>query len=660
MRILGLYLRKMDHLVSKNLQPGWFPFGSYKEPMKDDYVVIGDDEDKMRMAASASIYKLKGGNTPSINVSCIVGGNGSGKSSLLDIMFRIINNIAFHFLIETNATAIEQAHGIDADLHFETDGVAGMARCSEGEYHLYWGKTNDKKLEEIKVEEKGLQEALSHFFHTICINYSIYAFHTKDYSPSQMTISKWASGINGKWLERMFHKNDGYLMPIVLNPFRDKAGNIDMERERKLSMQRLTSLILLFYLNGKQFIPGYYPNEISWKYNQNYLKDAKDKLYKEYYEAECGRDKYEHKLSDIYQRWVNYLKTKGYKDDKLEEGMYKASICYLSYKTLKICNIYSEYKKIYEEGESATDAIDTIIEKIHSTHDHVTVKIHQCLHYLIIAKYSKKFTHKDVDSVFGAYKGKVDSYDNMMKLLPPSFFDIDMDMCKQRKLVERNGVIDLTGGAPNPSILANMADRFTLGTMSSGERQFLNSMSSALYHIKNIESVKTGHNRVHYSHINLVLDEAELYYHPEYQRKYIENLLELLSWCNFDNKKIKSINILLVTHSPFILSDVMQQNILYLENGRCINNEISLNPFAANINTILRQSFFLKDGFVGSNANKRIHEQLQMVSNADADEAKFQELERVVTFIGDPFLEQQIKTYLAYRQTLLNHGQITD
>ena len=115
-----------------------------------------------------------------------------------------------------------------------------------------------------------------------------------------------------------------------------------------------------------------------------------------------------------------------------------------------------------------------------------------------------------------------------------------------------------------------------------------------------------------------------------------------------------------IVFTPFILSDVMQQNILYLENGRCINNEISLNPFAANINTILRQSFFLKDGFVGSNANKRIHEQLQMVSNADADEAKFQELERVVTFIGDPFLEQQIKTYLAYRQTLLNHGQMTD
>src|SRR5574344_920120 len=100
MRILGLYLRKMDHLVSKNLQHGWFPFGSYKEPMKDDYVIIGDDEDKKRMAASASIYKLKGDNTPSINVSCIVGGNGSGKSSLLDIMFRIINNIAYHFLIE--------------------------------------------------------------------------------------------------------------------------------------------------------------------------------------------------------------------------------------------------------------------------------------------------------------------------------------------------------------------------------------------------------------------------------------------------------------------------------------------------------------------------------------------------------------------------------
>ena len=151
-----------------------------------------------------------------------------------------------------------------------------------------------------------------------------------------------------------------------------------------------------------------------------------------------------------------------------------------------------------------------------------------------------------------------------------------------------------------------LGERFSLGSMSSGERQFLNSISYALYHIKNLEGVNDGNNRVHYSHINLILDEAELYYHPEYQRRYVKMLLETLSWCNFSRDKIRSINIIVVTHSPFILSDVVNDNVLYLENGekRIQKKE----TFGANFYDMLYNSFFFEKNAIGEIASEVIKE----------------------------------------------------
>ena len=53
------------------------------------------------------------------------------------------------------------------------------------------------------------------------------------------------------WINGLFHKNDGYMCPIVLNPFRDK-GKVDMNREMRLTQQRMEAL--LFSINGKELI----------------------------------------------------------------------------------------------------------------------------------------------------------------------------------------------------------------------------------------------------------------------------------------------------------------------------------------------------------------------------------------------------------------------
>jgi hypothetical protein len=74
-------------------------------------------------------------------------------------------------------------------------------------------------------------------------------------------------------------------------------------------------------------------------------------------------------------------------------------------------------------------------------------------------------------------------------------------------------------------------------------------------------------------------------------------LLETLSWCNFSRERIRSINIIIVTHSPFILSDIVNDNVLYLENG--IVKKQEKETFGANYYDLLYNSFFFEKNAIG-------------------------------------------------------------
>ena len=95
MRIIGIKVYYMDQSIQKVLEPGWYPFGHYREPNEDGYLYV----DKLNYVEK-SIYRLRR-NQPEVSVSCLVGMNGSGKSTILDIIYRIINNTTFACIITT-------------------------------------------------------------------------------------------------------------------------------------------------------------------------------------------------------------------------------------------------------------------------------------------------------------------------------------------------------------------------------------------------------------------------------------------------------------------------------------------------------------------------------------------------------------------------------
>lgn len=91
----------------------------------------------------------------------------------------------------------------------------------------------------------------------------------------------------------------------------------------------------------------------------------------------------------------------------------------------------------------------------------------------------------------------------------------------------------------------------------------------------------------------LLLDEPENYMHPEMCRTFIRNMNVLLSKRNPNTE----LQVLISTHSPFMLSDVMASQVIkmdYDKNGKCVISESKKPYYAANIHSIMADGFFLE------------------------------------------------------------------
>mgnify|MGYP000408808993 FL=1 len=125
----------------------------------------------------------------------------------------------------------------------------------------------------------------------------------------------------------------------------------------------------------------------------------------------------------------------------------------------------------------------------------------------------------------------------------------------------------------------------------------------------------------------------------------------MISWCHIDRRKIRSINIIIVTHSPFVLSDVPLENILYLEDGRHVKK--MQQTFSANIHEILQSHFFMKYP-MGEIAREALDRIITLYGKRDEDrERVLKDLSDnkdyycyVENIIADPYLKSTIHRML--------------
>lgn len=331
------------------------------------------------------------------------------------------------------------------------------------------------------------------------------------------------------------------------------------------------------------------------------------------------------------------LKQMDYGDLALDHDITRAAAAYLVYKILSIASKYPSYGDFDKWGVKQFDRtnltfaeieqLSKLVEKIKRDKSHITIKVVQVCNLLrVIRERGVEVLEEGALGIDDYWrllgepvtKGKNALFDIMYKL-PPSFFIPTLTIKNPDKK-----------GAP-----------IEISKFSSGERQLLYTFSTYVYHIRNLLSVPK--ERVAYRHISLILDEAEICFHPEYQRLFLSRLLYLIKSLHLNT--FCAFNIIIATHSPFILSDIPRGNILYLDKGVAQSQDMFVKPLAANISDILFQSFFLRNGFIGEYARYKINQLLK--KDVSWKELKPEE-RSFINDLGDEYLKKQVKRHFGF------------
>jgi len=201
-------------------------------------------------------------------------------------------------------------------------------------------------------------------------------------------------------------------------------------------------------------------------------------------------------------------------------------------------------------------------------------------------------------------------------------------------------------------------DTKSFNELSYGEKQLLILFNHILFYSSDTSYNKVDNQTGEDEDINIknyfiFLDELEIGMHPDWQKKPIAYLLNLLKY--IPNKKF---HIILTTHSPFLLSDIPKQNIIFLdtykkedegvENGKqkvgnCKVVDGLSQTFGANIHTLLSDSFFMDGGLMGEFAKDKINNVIKFLTDKESDIKDKDESKKIIEIIGEPFLKQKLE-----------------
>lgn len=148
--------------------------------------------------------------------------------------------------------------------------------------------------------------------------------------------------------------------------------------------------------------------------------------------------------------------------------------------------------------------------------------------------------------------------------------------------------------------------------LSTGENNLLN-LYSRLHSVlkQDRQNSSRGDNVVNYSSVGeipctnilLLIDEADLSFHPKWQIQYISRLLNILD-VMFETCEVQ---VIITTHSPMMLSDVPKSNVIYLKNSTNDSKSEHSETFGQNVYTLFRDAFFMEQT-VGEFSNEKIQQ----------------------------------------------------
>lgn len=194
--------------------------------------------------------------------------------------------------------------------------------------------------------------------------------------------------------------------------------------------------------------------------------------------------------------------------------------------------------------------------------------------------------------------------------------------------------------------------------LSTGENLLLNQFGKLMHLLKKDDNGYwlSGTTNSFYSANNAVimLDEAEVSFHPEWQRKYFNAFLK------FIKKNIcergTHVQLILATHSPIILSDIPKQNTVFLKKDKLTQNTICVEgeeTFAANIFSLYHNAFFLDESEIGAFAENKLCDLVKAIHSIFNETSIYsikeeEKLIRQIQLIGDPYIRRKFEKEYQY------------
>ncbi|KOY88278.1 hypothetical protein AD998_18450 [bacterium 336/3] len=186
-------------------------------------------------------------------------------------------------------------------------------------------------------------------------------------------------------------------------------------------------------------------------------------------------------------------------------------------------------------------------------------------------------------------------------------------------------------------------------SLSSGEKALLNLYSRFYSAVEDKKELKPNE-------LIILVDEGETGFNPQWQKEYLKILIDFLPQI-FPDKKIQ---IIITSHSPFLVSNLPKENIIFLsknEKGECMVSKLQdrKETFGANIHTLFTDSFFMKGGLMGTFAQKRIDEVIAYLNSEELEGSLFkgrtqkdqQDLaQKYISMIGEPIIKNMLQKQL--------------
>lgn len=273
----------------------------------------------------------------------------------------------------------------------------------------------------------------------------------------------------------------------------------------------------------------------------------------------------------------------------------------------------------------------------------------------LLARYVGSRLHSDEENNEFRYIEAFEEIVNSLLEIPEECFNnenvkITVSDCQEELVSKLLKVYDCYANRENFQSDIHSKFKISFKGLSEGEERLVDIISKIGDSVKENEEAKL---------LILLFDEPDQSLHPEWSRRFIDILTQVIESIEFRG----NIQLILSTHSPYLLSDILPDGILKLKRGRndegrmlkVVNGheDKKVSGLGANIYDLMQNEFFMENT-VGEFATKKINGYIRKIHELTRNSEDIQEIEYFIEQIGEPIIKKGMKRQLEGAKYKLN------